>query len=121
MKVRDELYHYLSVPPTTIHIGMLKVIPGEGMPSLRHHEHGDLFLKFHVNFPETLDPQVLPLLERALPHRTPLPSFDKSTVLEEAALSDLDARQQQESSRADRDDAMDEDEAGEPKVACTQQ
>lgn len=100
---------------------MLKVIPGEGMPSLRHHEHGDLFVKFHVNFPETLDPQAFPLLERALPPRIPLPSVEKNAVVEEAMLSDLDARQQQESSRADRDDAMDEDEQGEPKVACTQQ
>lgn len=100
---------------------MLKVIPGEGMPSQRHHEHGDLFVKFHVKFPESLDPQAFPLLERALPPREPLPKMEKNIVVDEAMLSELDARQQQESSRADYDDAMDEDEAGEPKVACTQQ
>ena len=90
------------------------------MPSQRHHEPGDLFVKLHVKFPETLDPQVFPLLERALPPRKPLPKFDKNAVIEEAVLSDLDARQQQEQARGDSD-AMDEDEPGEPRVQCAQQ
>ena len=89
------------------------------MPSQRHHEPGDLFVKLHVKFPESLDPQSFPLLERALPSRKLVPKFDKNAVVEEATLSDLDARQQQEQAR--RDDAMDEDEAGEPRVQCAQQ
>ena len=89
------------------------------MPSQRHHQPGDLFVKLHVAFPDTLDPQAFPLLERALPPRKPLPKFDKHTVVEEAVLSDLDARQQQEQSQGDPD-AMDEDE-GEPRVQCAQQ
>ena len=99
--------------------GDLKVIAGEGMPSQRHHECGDLFVKLHVAFPDTLDPQAFPLLERALPPRKPLPKFEKTLVLEEATLSDLDARQQQEQARSDSD-AMDEDDA-EPRVQCAQQ
>ena len=78
------------------------------MPSQRHHEPGDLFVKLHVKFPEMLDPQAFPLLERALPPRKPLPKFDKNAVIEEAVLSDLDARQQREQARGDSD-AMDED------------
>lgn len=100
-------------------VGELKVLTGEGMPSQRHHQPGDLFVKLHVTFPESLDPQAFPLLERALPPRKPLPKFDKHATIEEAALGDLDARQQ-EQSRGDFD-AMDEDE-GEPHgVQCAQQ
>ena len=90
-------------------VGALKVIAGEGMPSHRHHEPGDLFVKLHVNFPESLDPSVYPYLEKALPPRKSLPKFEKGVVLEEVTLSDLDARQEREQARADSN-AMDEDE-----------
>ncbi|TDL25063.1 hypothetical protein BD410DRAFT_896623 [Rickenella mellea] len=107
------------LPGEVVKEGELKVIAGEGMPSLRHHEPGDLFVKIHVTFPEHIDPSVIPLLERALPPRKALPKFDKHTVMEEASLSDLDARQQREQ-HARRDDAMDED-GEEPRVQCAQQ
>ncbi|KAI5124010.1 hypothetical protein M0805_003842 [Coniferiporia weirii] len=107
------------IPGEIIKEGQLKVIPGEGMPSQRHHEPGELFVKMHVTFPDTLDPQAFPLLERAFPPRKPLPKFDKNTLIEETTLSDLDARQQQEQTRGGSD-AMDEDE-GEPRVQCAQQ
>lgn len=90
------------------------------MPSVRHHEHGDLFIKFHVNFPEQIDPAVIPALEAALPPRQPLGKIDKNALIEEVTLSDLDARQQREAT-ATTDDRMDEDEGGEPRVACAQQ
>ena len=89
------------------------------MPSQRHHEPGDLFVKLHVAFPERLDPNVIPLLEKALPPRKSLPKFDKNVLLEEVVLSDMDARQIREQARADTD-AMEEDE-GEPRVQCSQQ
>ncbi len=99
----------------------MKVITGEGMPSVRHHEPGDLFVKLHVTFPEHIDPAIIPALERALPPRTPLPTFGRHAVIEEVSLSDLDARQQREANAAS-DDRMDEDgEGGEPRVACAQQ
>ncbi|EJD05659.1 uncharacterized protein FOMMEDRAFT_139033 [Fomitiporia mediterranea MF3/22] len=115
----DRVLVVTIVPGEIIKEGQLKVITGEGMPSQRHHEPGDLFVKLHVVFPNTLDPQAFPLLERALPPRKPLPKFEKHLHIEEAVLSDLDARQQQEQSRGDPD-AMDEDE-GEPRVQCAQQ
>lgn len=99
--------------------GDLKVITGEGMPSMRHHEPGDLFIKMHVTFPERIDPSVIPLLERALPPRNAMPKFDKQTMIEEVELSDLDARQRREQSRGESD-GMDEDD-GEPRVQCAQQ
>ncbi|KAL5529384.1 hypothetical protein ACEPAG_5369 [Sanghuangporus baumii] len=115
----DRVLLVTIVPGEIIKEGQLKVIAREGMPSQRHHEPGDLFVKLHIEFPDSLDPQVFPLLERALPPRKPLPKVDKHSLIEEVTLSDLDARQQQEQSRTDPD-AMDEDE-GEPRVQCAQQ
>lgn len=89
------------------------------MPSQRHHEPGDLFVKIHVTFPDSLDPSAFPLLERALPPRKALPKFDKHTLIEEVTLSELDAQQQRQQTSGDPD-AMDEDE-GEPRVQCAQQ
>ncbi|KAH8117153.1 hypothetical protein DFH11DRAFT_1573396 [Phellopilus nigrolimitatus] len=116
----DRVLVVTVVPGEIIKEGQMKVITGEGMPSQRHHEHGDLFVRLHVNFPDALDPQAFPLLERALPPRKPLPKFDKHALIEEATLGDLTARQQQEQSHRDPD-AMDEDEGGEPRVQCAQQ
>ena len=105
---------------TDLFAGVVKVIPGEGMPSQRHHEHGDLFVTLHVDFPEQIEPASVQLLEKALPPRKPLPKFDKNVLIEETTLSDLDARQQQQFARGSPgEDAMDEDD--EPRVQCAQQ
>jgi len=99
----------------------VKRIPGEGMPSQRHHEPGDLVIKFSIKFPDSLSPEVIPLLERALPPRKPVDKFGKSTALEEVELVDADVQQQR---RAAAGDAMDEDEdgpEGEPRVQCANQ
>ncbi|KAI0693901.1 hypothetical protein BC835DRAFT_1351908 [Cytidiella melzeri] len=99
----------------------VKRIPGEGMPSQRHHEPGDLVIKFTIRFPDSLPPDVIPLLERALPPRKAIEKFGKGTILEEVELVDADAQQQR---RAATGDAMDEDEEGqegEPRVQCANQ
>ena len=99
--------------------GALKVIHGQGMPSQRHHEPGDLYVKFSVKFPESLDPSVIPILEKALPPRKPMETFGKSTLLEEVHLSEPDTRR---SGRIHDDDHMDEDmPQGEPRVQCANQ
>ena len=96
--------------------GDVKVIHGQGMPSHRHHEPGDLYVKLLVKFPEHIDISLIPLLERALPQRKPLEKFPKSIILEEAHLSETDVR-----SKTDmRDDAMEEDQE-EPRVQCANQ
>ena len=90
------------------------------MPSLRHHEPGDLFVHFTVKFPEHIDPAGVAHLEAALPPRAPLPSFPKGLHLEEVDISDLDARQQRYAGGAD---GMDEDD-DQPRahgVQCAQQ
>lgn len=97
----------------------LKVISGQGMPSQRHHEPGDLFVKISVKFPERIDPESIPLLERVLPPRTALARFPKNIALEEVEMDNVDARQRE---RAAAGDAMDDEDAdGEPRVQCANQ
>ncbi|KAF8197364.1 DnaJ domain-containing protein [Pholiota molesta] len=79
----------------------LKVIHGQGMPSQRHHEPGDLYVKISV---------------KALPPRKPVEKFDKNVILEEVTLDDADTR----SRPGLQDDAMDEDQE-EPRVQCANQ
>ena len=91
------------------------MIHGQGMPSQRHHEPGDLFVKLSVKFPESIDTDAIPLLERALPPRTPVETFDKSVVIEDVSLDEPSER-----SRQAQEDAMDEDHE-EPQVQCANQ
>jgi len=95
----------------------LKVIHGQGMPSQRHHEPGDLYVKISVKFPEFIDPTSIPLLERVLQPRKPVATFPKGIVLEEVELDNPDQRQRD---RASDEGAMDED-TGEPRVQCANQ
>ncbi|KAJ2933985.1 hypothetical protein H1R20_g3116, partial [Candolleomyces eurysporus] len=96
--------------------GDLKVIHGQGMPSLRHHEPGDLFVKLSVKFPEHIDPAVISHLEQALPPRKPMDPIEKGAHIEEVVLAEPDQRRRPDS----RDDAMDED-GDEPRVQCGNQ
>lgn len=94
------------------------MIPGQGMPSQRHHEPGDLFVKISIKFPENLDPAAYPLLEKALPPRAPIEPFDKNIVLDEVEMEAADARHGPGS--GGRDEPMDED-GEEPRVQCANQ
>jgi len=108
------------LPGEVIKHGALKIIAGQGMPSHRHHEPGDLFVRLNVSFPTSIDPAVVPLLEQALPPRKPLPAFQKHVHLEEVDIADLDARQQKQAQKGS-DDMDEDDERGEPRVACQNQ
>lgn len=109
------LYLYLQMVDANF-LGEMKVIHGQGMPSQRHHEPGDLYVKISVKFPDTIDPAAIPLLERALPPRKPLEKFEKNVLLEEVSLDDADTR----SRPGMQEDAMDEDQ-DEPRVQCANQ
>jgi DnaJ homolog subfamily A member 2 len=87
------------------------------MPSLRHHEPGDMFVKLNVKFPDSVDPNSVSLLEKVLPPRAPVEKFGKGVAVEEVDLEEMDARQR---AAHERDDAMDEDE-DQPRVQCANQ
>ena len=91
------------------------------MPSQRHHEPGDLYVKFHVNFPDHLDPAVIPYLEQVLPPRKAADKFNKSVVIEEASLDPVDSRSRKGAHRMEDGEPMDEDGDGEARVQCANQ
>jgi DnaJ family protein A protein 2 len=86
------------------------------MPSQRHHEPGDLYVKLNVRFPDTIDQVSIPILERALPPRNPIEKFEKNIVLEEVNLDNAETR----SRGGIQDDPMDEDNE-QPRVQCANQ
>ncbi|GJJ12450.1 hypothetical protein Clacol_006692 [Clathrus columnatus] len=116
LKHLDERYLLIDIiPGTPVKEGELRVISGQGMPSYRHHELGDLYIKFHIKFPEQVDAATITKLEAALPPRNPVEKIPKNFVIDEVALLELDARQQREAQA--RGDAMEEDE-DQPRVQC---
>lgn len=104
------------VPGEIVKQDEMKVIHGQGMPSQRHHDLGDLYVKFSIKWPEHIDPNKIHLLEEVLPPRRPLPKYPRGILVEEAEMSVVDPRQE----RAMQEEAMDEDE-GEPRVQCANQ
>lgn len=99
------------------------MIRGQGMPSYRHHDFGNMFIQFAVKFPEknwTTDPRAFDALRSILPaHITSAAPPDES-MTEPADLEDSDLSQQARSGAVD-----DEDEDGHPagaeRVQCASQ
>jgi DnaJ family protein A protein 2 len=104
-------------PGEVLKHGDLKVIRGQGMPSQRHHEPGDLYVKINVKFPDHIDLASIPLLEKALPPRNVIEKFPKNMAREEVHLDDVDSRAKPE---ALQDDSMDQGQ-DEPRVQCANQ
>lgn len=107
-------------PGEVIRPGDKKAVVGEGMPTLRHHDFGNLYIQFEVDFPSPnwTTPENIALLEKILPARKPIPNVAGAEV-EEVALSDLDASQQRAADGAQADEE-DEGHPG-PGVQCAQQ
>jgi len=107
-------------PGEVIKHGDIKAIPNQGMPSQRHHEPGNLYVKLNVTFPDSIDPASIPLLERALPPRNPIEKFDKQVLLEEVSMEAPPEGHSRHRGDDMRDDSMDEDH-DEPRVQCANQ
>ena len=117
--------HALSVEITAGEIvrpGDMKVLRGQGMPSYRHHEMGDLYVNLSVKFPDSLSEEQMGLLEKALPPRMPQASLPKNVDVEDVVMDNID---EHEAHRARTGPSgshdMDEDDpAGGPQVQCAQ-
>jgi len=120
---------WLSVeilPGEVISPGSVKMIRGQGMPSYRHHDFGNMYVQFDVKFPEknwTEDLAAFETLKTILPSVPQANPPPPETMTEIADLEDIDASQQ---ARAQGAGAMDEDdEDGHPgggeRVQCASQ
>lgn len=92
----DDRFLQVSIlPGEVISPGTIKQIRGQGMPSYRHHDMGNLYIHFDVKFPEDNfnTPEKLMLLEEVLPPRA-LPELNPDAMVEDVVLEPVDERDQ---------------------------
>ncbi|KAL3418979.1 fungal specific transcription factor domain-containing protein [Phlyctema vagabunda] len=103
---------WLSVeilPGEVISPGSIKMVRGQGMPSYRHHDFGNLYIQFDVKFPEKNwmeDAAAFDALKSILPASPQSTVPPPEAMTDVADLEDIDASQQ---ARAQGAGAMDED------------
>ena len=72
------------------------MIRGQGMPSYRHHDFGNLYVRFNVKFPQkgwTQDPAAFETLKSILPTQVQQAAPAAETMTEPADLEEVDASQ----------------------------
>ncbi|CAI7633450.1 unnamed protein product [Penicillium pancosmium] len=103
----------------------IKVIPGQGMPSFRHHDHGNLYIKFEVEFPKKDQLQNLELLEKVLPPRMEQTQPPADAMVEDFELHDIDGSEPSQARAHGAAGGMDEDDddvpPGAERVQCASQ
>ncbi|KAI5285988.1 Type I HSP40 co-chaperone [Ascosphaera aggregata] len=122
---------WLSVniqPGEPITPGVIKTIPGQGMPTFRHHDFGNLYIQFNIRFPSSDELRNLHLLEQVLPARMQQTVPPADAMVEDFELTsvDSDAREQARAQGHASGHAMDEDDedgipAGGERVQCASQ
>lgn len=108
------------IPGEIITPNSVKVIEGKGMPSYRHHNFGNMYVIFEIEFPapNVIDHEKLVQLEHILPPRPPL-DLPENAHTEDVVLSDADPAKVK-GARGHDDDEMDTDGDG-PGVQCASQ
>ncbi|KAL4792963.1 hypothetical protein BDV19DRAFT_367382 [Aspergillus venezuelensis] len=121
----DERWLSVTIAPgEVITPGAIKVIKGQGMPSFRHHDHGNLYIQFDVKFPEKDELQNLHLLEQVLPPRKEQAQAPTDAMVEDFELEEVDSNERSQA-RAHGATGMDEDDddvpPGAERVQCASQ
>jgi DnaJ family protein A protein 2 len=118
----DERWLAVDIlPGEAIGHNTVKMIRGQGMPSYRHHDFGNMYIQFTVKFPEknwTQDPAAFDALRKILPAPAVvnIPPTDATT--DPADLEDVEG----DSSKGFGGDAMDEDDEPQgDRVQCASQ
>ncbi|PWW78788.1 hypothetical protein C7212DRAFT_156115 [Tuber magnatum] len=118
----DERWLTVTINPgEVISPGVIKVVRGQGMPSYRHHDYGNLYIQFDVKFPPDHfnDPMKIAMLESILPPRN-LPEISVDAMVDDVILEEVDQSQQARVSA----NAMEDDEdphQGAERVQCASQ
>ncbi|KAK6208398.1 MutS protein 1 [Pestalotiopsis sp. IQ-011] len=119
---------WLSVdifPGEAIAPDAVKMIRGQGMPSPRHHDHGNMYIQFAVKFPEkgwTDNEEMFEQLRKILPSPSLQVTPPAEAMTEPADLEEVDAQQSQNAFGGGGMDEDDED--GHPhgeRVQCASQ
>ncbi|KYG41715.1 hypothetical protein M433DRAFT_459487 [Acidomyces richmondensis BFW] len=123
------------MPGEVISPGEIKVIRGQGMPSYRHHDFGNLYIQFDVKFPERINgppdadgyptsmtPEQVKLLESVLPPRMPQNIPPPDAMTEDYSLEKVDPMAEgQRAKGATGEDDDDEMHSGGERVQCASQ
>lgn len=95
------------------------------MPSFRHHDFGNLYIKFDVKFPKKDQLQNLELLEKVLPPRIQQHQPPPDAMVEDFELEEPDASEGSQARAHGAASAMDEDDddvpPGAERVQCASQ
>lgn len=73
------------------------MVRGQGMPSYRHQDFGNLYIRFNIKLPEknwTRDESAFEVLRRILPEPSVQAVRPAEAMTEHAALQDMDAQSQ---------------------------
>ena len=122
----DERHIEVPIPAgSAIKPNSLRCVEGQGMPSYRHHDHGNLYIRFVIDFPPAnwTSPDQIASLEKILPPR-PKVKLPKGVTSEVCELSEIDPMQEaraEGAARSQREDEEEEDSQGGPGVQCAQQ
>ncbi|KAI9734212.1 MAG: Type I HSP40 co-chaperone [Cirrosporium novae-zelandiae] len=112
----DERWLTVNIlPGEVISPGQVKMIRGQGMPSYRHHDFGNLYIQFDVKFPQKGEMRNIEKLEEILPPRMPQAKPTEDAMVEDFDLEDVDAHNQARAQGLTNGD--DEDEDGVPPGA----
>ncbi|KAG9786614.1 Mitochondrial protein import protein mas5 [Exophiala dermatitidis] len=118
----DDRWITVNIPAgDPITPGMVKVIKGQGMPTYRHHDFGDLYVQFDVKFPDKTELQNIHLLESVLPPRMQQKLPPPDSMVEDFEMNEVDARQHARAHGAQLDEDDDDVPQGAERVQCASQ
>ncbi|KAE8362398.1 hypothetical protein BDV27DRAFT_131576 [Aspergillus caelatus] len=122
----DDRWLTVNIAPgEVVTPGAIKVIKGQGMPSFRHHDFGNLYIQFDVKFPEKDQLNNLNLLEQVLPPRMEQPQPPTDSMVEDFELEDVDSSEYSQARAHGAAGSMDEDDddvpPGAERVQCASQ
>lgn len=118
----DRILIVEILPGEVIKPGDLKAVMGQGMPTERHHDFGNLYIQFEIEFPAAnwTDLAKIEQLRSILPPTAALPTPPKGAHIEEVSLTEMDPRQKARAEQGHMG-GDDEEEGGHPGVQCAQQ
>lgn len=110
---------------TNVLQGEVKMIRGQGMPSVRHHDFGNLYIHFDVKFPPSgfNTPEKLQILESILPPRRSQAQPPRDAMIDDFQLEDVDQSGQRRAQGATgmEDDEEDGVPQGAERMQCASQ
>ena len=89
---RGAKLYVLQDPESTKHTRMMKCVKGEGLPRLRApFEHGNMFISFTIEFPDSIDPSAGQALLKLLgPPKHVVTAMEDDDDVEVCELSEMD-------------------------------